>query len=1238
MNQIDNKLNIYFHNIESNIKNINDDYFINNYYNDYESFLEYPNEINLRLAYMVNELENFSKKIKEEITQNYEAKKKNQIDLIMNYSLFYTKNSYKLIKNEIYQNIIFEEYFRIKLDIINNSFQKINSYDDLNNISINKIEYDPKNKEVIERISQSINDIELIINDNFTNFTNDVDYSKYNFYIMKLRTSIYYTKNAINLFENLNIKFNLEEKYLLNKLNITTDFHLNDISNQSMVILKNLNEKSYNELTDYFIYFKEGFDPYIIHNEDYNDNIEQFRQIINDTETFTNIYLDEFENATENILNVINQTLNEELIIIKNEGIYNYNYSNYNYYFKEILKKIKKLFDILLDNSHKFGYNHIFTNLFMDKIDELHSEKNLYFKKLVKSFQDFYNINFFNFTLDLGDYIENYMKDLHENNFNFTYDYVNILENFLDNKFHNETIYLIKKLNETTISTLYIIFEYFIINLNESKSDEIKKDYIEELYHNRSECANYTLEHLNDEEQIIYLNFDNCSLLNESLNQSFNESFNESLNDSSIEEKAEKKICPFFNKTSFILYCNDSNYFNQKEFYYENVTIAENLSELIEKLEETIRFYLNPIKLSELLYNNTIDACRNNLSLNDYFTNITMDNFEYEFLDFEMAGEILTYNDNEQYKKFINELLLKKFNDSIFEFFNNFIIKEIEFKINIDALEKYNIKLCLFEEKLENNLQYYLYLLENSDSIGVTTKKAFLNLYNDMERELNLIIKESNDDLFYDFDSFYITNKRIFINEYHNYLKNNINKIFKLEDYIDKFFSNHQFDNSLEKIINYNIKYNFMEKIKNNINRTITNKIDNLSTKLKSLNQSLYNIINKVNISDLNPDMIPIINKTDEYNNIINNQQNSFSFNINEHPYELFLNFTNEYLEPPLNEIKKIYDKIQDELLAQIFKKIDDMPNYYLFLIEKYCADDIISYISNATFSTEDLFLNYTSNLTDESDRYKNEFNDLRRLYNIKKKLYLKQRKLKGLDLKNNSKKFQENQTNKINYNLLNQNNRKLNTYDDGYLCFTDLEKELASNMYIIGNFSVLYLNKDFRYLNTSLKNFNNKILVYLRKLENPLSIITLRMSIFLTEEKLEEFKNKIYKEMNLIKEYINKNAEIITSKIDDFMYLLSNTTIVQLKDLQNSIKYKVEKLYDDLLVYIMSKFNSKSFKFTQADLNNYEIDLTGYITEGDKVAENIAAKSKKTHLGINFDSEEYINDMKLDNYLGNLE
>ena len=69
-----------------------------------------------------------------------------------------------------------------------------------------------------------------------------------------------------------------------------------------------------------------------------------------------------------------------------------------------------------------------------------------------------------------------------------------------------------------------------------------------------------------------------------------------------------------------------------------------------------------------------------------------------------------------------------------------------------------------------------------------------------------------------------------------------------------------------------------------------------------------------------------------------------------------------------------------------------------------------------------------------------------------------------------------------------------------------------------------------------------------------------------------------------------------------------------------------------------MSKFNSKSFKFTQADLNNCEIDLTGYITEGDKVAENIATKSKKTHLGINFDSEEYINDMELDNYLGNLE
>jgi len=72
-----------------------------------------------------------------------------------------------------------------------------------------------------------------------------------------------------------------------------------------------------------------------------------------------------------------------------------------------------------------------------------------------------------------------------------------------------------------------------------------------------------------------------------------------------------------------------------------------------------------------------------------------------------------------------------------------------------------------------------------------------------------------------------------------------------------------------------------------------------------------------------------------------------------------------------------------------------------------------------------------------------------------------------------------------------------------GYLSFADIEKILLINNYSIRNFCILYLDKDYRVLNTTLKSLNNKIEIYLRKLKNPLLIITLRMSTLLTEKNI---------------------------------------------------------------------------------------------------------------------------------------
>ena len=1205
MEQIHDKLNIYFQNIESNVMQIDNDYLNNYYYREYESFLEYPNEINLRLSYIKNEFSNFSNKIQNEINYFYKQKIINHIELIKNYSIAHIKNNFNFIQNEIYPKKIFSEYFNTKFGIINSSLKAINIEDELENQteSFDSLEYDSKNNLIIENISKSVNDFDLLINENFTNYTYKItDYSKYNFDITKLRTAIYYSQNALKLFEMSEFKYKIEEKNLRNKLNSTTDFGVNELTNRSVEILQDLNEKSYAELSDYFKYYKQRLDPYIINDKDYTDNIEKLKPILNKSITIPEKYKEEYKKETEKILVNINETLLKEVKKIKSEGKYNYDLDNYKDYFNQILKEIEQYFKNLLDNSYKFGYNFVFTNSFLDVVDKLHSKKNDYFKNLIKSFEKFYNIKFFNFTFFVSDYTENYMKELHENHFNFTYDYVNALEEFLDNKSHNEIINNLEELNKTTIDKLYLIFEDFISKLNENKTEYIQENYIEELYDNRTKCTNITLDDLNETD-------------------------------------------PFFNETlSFIELCNSTNNFSQKEFYYKNFTNEEDLSELKESLRHTLDSYFNQISLSDLLYNNTIGLYNKELSLNDYSTDITREYFEYELSDFEISSEILSYFDQEEYKKFLNESLINAFNNSVREFMNNIILKEEQFKIDIDIMKNYDMKLNLFEKKLENELEYYIYLLKNSDEIGITTKKAFSNLYKNIIKEFNFILEELNNDFYFELDNFFMKNKAIFINDNYKYLKNDkSDKIFKLKDYIDKYFSNFYFNHSLENVIKENIYNNFIGKEKNNMNMTIMNKIEELNNKIDTLNASLSGELDNVKISEINPDMIPIINRNDEYNNLIDMQSNSIVFNVNEYPYELFLNFTKEKLEPSLLEIKKIYDKIQDELLAQIFKKVDEMPNYYLFIMEKLPTDNMTEIILNITEENNMLFDSYYYKVTNDSINYRKKLLDFRRLNYIKQNIY----KNKKLHSNNNQTRFIKNnnfknKTNKINDNehhdnhynsSVNQNGRILQHMTSGYLSFTDIEKILLANNYSIGNFSILYLDKDYRILNTTLRSFNNKIENYLRKLENPLSIITLRMSTLLTEEKMEEFKKKIYREMNLIKEYSNNHAETISSKILNYMHLLSNESLVILNNAGNFITKNVEDLYDNLLAYILSRFKSKHFKWDQEDLlHSYEIDITKELI-GLDFTNKIPSKIKDI-MSVNFDAEEYLDTRSLDKFL----
>jgi hypothetical protein len=115
-------------------------------------------------------------------------------------------------------------------------------------------------------------------------------------------------------------------------------------------------------------------------------------------------------------------------------------------------------------------------------------------------------------------------------------------------------------------------------------------------------------------------------------------------------------------------------------------------------------------------------------------------------------------------------------------------------------------------------------------------------------------------------------------------------------------------------------------------------------------------------------------------------------------------------------------------------------------------------------------------------------------------------------------------------------------------------------------------------------------------------------------------------------------HVEAISSEVNNFIHLLSNESLIILNNTENFITKKVENLYDNLLIYIMSKFETKSVKYDNEDLKYSQvINLTPDITD-DKDLNKIAETLQKYHLSVNFDQRDYIKTEDLEKFLESIE
>jgi hypothetical protein len=307
---------IYLDNLEENINLIKDNYYKLYYLKNKSEFLEYPKEIISKINTMSEQIIKQKDLIKKKINLLYKTKILQIINIHNKFICDFNTYNFLYIYNTINSSYIMDNYTLAKIDYINTTFNKfeqtIYSNDDLNNeanqlFGINKYNilinenFDETIKNIINNYYNFIEMFEEEINTTFISkechfensteiceyilYKSELDYSEYNYNIVKLRTALYYTKNIIKNLYNLFNDFSFNE-IINNKIINKSDIIINDKNILQIFNILNKKLESINKDTDEILkepyeFFIQDFCKKFTFENDYLLNINFFKQILN---------------------------------------------------------------------------------------------------------------------------------------------------------------------------------------------------------------------------------------------------------------------------------------------------------------------------------------------------------------------------------------------------------------------------------------------------------------------------------------------------------------------------------------------------------------------------------------------------------------------------------------------------------------------------------------------------------------------------------------------------------------------------------------------------------------------------------------------------------------------------------------------------------------------------------------------------------------------------------------------
>ena len=728
-------------------------------------------------------------------------------------------------------------------------------------------------------------------------------------------------------------------------------------------------------------------------------------------------------------------------------------------------------------------------------------------------------------------------------------------------------ISIIEKDNLEKFTTIYNEFlDKFYFNI----SAYVNQKYVDDLNENYTNCLNYSIDFLDEtlkedeinyQKYLYYINISNTS------------------SDDNLTSDTE--AIEFINKTEILLYCHDNNYFNYSIKLYKEFEekYKNKLNYLINNITEIDLNDLDEKIMHDYLENNSEYVLENFTKKDEVFEDL-----KYNYLSYEDLVIYINYTQNNLYFNLLYDLLVDSFKPSYTNYFNNYLISPLIENITIFINAYIEMHLDYLSNKIEDEFNYYHMILNNTKELGVNSINALASLYDNVKMKINESIHYTITEyiLFY-INSFYRKNKNIFSNHYITYYANQMNEykiqIYQLNEIIDKIIYDETFNKTIKNISSDLMDELIINQMNNTINQIIDNKISQVYYMVDELKNKMEIIISNIEQNEDNQNVNKIIN---EYKIILLNQNNQFIFKVSDIPFNQLYSFLKDVLEPPILEIKKEYESIEEYILENLQNVINTSPDFKEIIKEKLDIQNTLDYIKLITENIKNLLLQYYFDIDDDYDTYINQlihytyingtffydkpcdfyncsFNldqiksqPIRRLQSVSNNKIYRKNKNKNKNLKQS---FKINEMN-INMTEINEKrNKKIdfkrklttNTFDStmGSLSKHDVIPMLLNIKDTIYKLNETYIN----FFDTNIKrktdNYIMKVNVtHMIRLDRTITTSISQFAPILSKDSYQKLYDSIYKEYYKLEDYLANITNILEKDIRNLIKKLKKSSL----------------------------------------------------------------------------------------------